>query len=424
MLEKMGFKVNGRQVNGVYTPNAIYLNVDSLALTEQIVVHEITHSLEGTKLYTELQRAIVKYSQMKGDYASKLGEIQSLYDGVENSNIYNEVTAELVGEYLFTDEGFVNSLAVTNKNLFQRIWDEIKYISRLVTAGSPEARQLEKVKHAFEKAYNSSDVKNIGEGEARYSINDDFYKQLNKWDKKTVGFSFVVGETSKALQIAGIPKKQIRWDASKILKLLNKHSGMTIGTVMQVAELLENPVLVIDSKSNSSSKVVIGDLYDQNGKVVTAVLLLTPTSKKGNVLDMIKISSAEGRGHIQSLFKKEDGSNVSIRYIDKKRIQSWLNVNRLQLPLHNHDSDSNISISDNFQNVNNNFSLSTQNHTPTGTQGTPLNSLRYNPLVSYVDSSISQITSGIYINKKDFFHMKCLFRWRGSLACGRSGGRI
>ena len=47
---------------------------------------------------------------------------------------------------------------------------------------------------------------------------------------------------------------------------------------------------------------------------------------------------------LKSLFTKEDGSRGSIRYMDKKRIQSWLNVNRLQLPLHNLDLDSNVSI--------------------------------------------------------------------------------
>ena len=162
----------------------------------------------------------------------------------------------------------------------------------------------------------------------------------------------MVGETSEALQEAGIPKKQIRWDASKIVALLNKHNGMTIDTIKQIPELLEHPIIVVDSKKDVNSKIVMGDLYDANGKIVTAVLLLTPTSKKGNILDLIKISSAEGRGHIKSLFTYEDGSNVPVRYINKKRIQSWLNVNRLQLPLHNLDSDSNNIISQNNAIVN------------------------------------------------------------------------
>jgi len=42
---------------------------------------------------------------------------------------------------------------------------------------------------------------------------------------------------------------------------------------------------------------------------------------------------------------QQDGSPVAVRYVDKKRIQNWLNVNRLQLPLHNLGSDPNNSIS-------------------------------------------------------------------------------
>ncbi|MBE6651127.1 MAG: hypothetical protein E7613_07420 [Ruminococcaceae bacterium] len=96
----------------------------------------------------------------------------------------------------------------------------------------------------------------------------------------------------------------------------------------------------------------MGDVYDDNEKVVTAVLLLTPTSKSGNVLNLIKISSAEGRGHIKSLFTYEDGTLVPVRYVDKKRIHSWLNVNRLQLPLHNLDLDSVDNISRSGEKVN------------------------------------------------------------------------
>lgn len=175
----------------------------------------------------------------------------------------------------------------------------------------------------------------------RYAIDERFEERLNAWDGKTIGFSFVVGETSAALQQAGVPKKQIRWDASKIAALLKKHGGMTIETVKQIPGLLERPIIVIDSKKGENAKIAMGELYDEHGNVVTAVLLLTSTSKKGNVLDILKISSAEGRSHIKSLFTYDDGSIVPVRYVDKKRIQNWLNVNRLQLPLHNLGLDSN-----------------------------------------------------------------------------------
>ncbi len=65
------------------------------------------------------------------------------------NKIKREVVADLVGDYLFTDPDFVNHLSTSNRNLFQKIYDEIKYLWKTATAGSKEARQLEKVKKGF-----------------------------------------------------------------------------------------------------------------------------------------------------------------------------------------------------------------------------------------------------------------------------------
>ena len=324
----------------------IGINMQSGKNLEAVVGHEITHVLEGTEFYNEMQKALYDYTDAKGELQTRRKAIEDLYEGV-TQDIDSELTAELVGDYLFTDTDFITRLANDNRNLFQKIWDEIKYMWKQAHPSSPEAAKLEKLKRAFEKAYQ--DGGKVKGDSIKFSINPEFNDAIDRWDGKTIGFSFIVGETSNALQQAGIPQKQIRWDASKIKTLLDKHSGMSIETIKGVPKLLENPILVIDSKKDKNSKIVMGELYDDNGKIVTAVLLLTPTSKKGNVLDLVKISSAEGRSHIKSLFTNEDGSFVKIRYVDKKRIQSWLNVNRLQLPLHNLDLDSNISISQNSE---------------------------------------------------------------------------
>ncbi len=185
-----------------------------------------------------------------------------------------------------------------------------------------------------------SDVVFAEDSGGSYSISERYAAQLQNWDKTTTGFSFILGFTSDALQSAEIPYKQIRLDASKVKNILEKHNGMTIDTFLEIPELLEHPIVVIDSKQNANSRIIMGDLHDSNGKLVTVVLLLTPTSRKGNQLDILKVSSAQGRGHIESLFKYDDGTSVKIRFADKKRIQDWLNANRLQLPLHSFNLDS------------------------------------------------------------------------------------
>ncbi len=70
--------------------------------------------------------------------------------------IKQEVVADLVGDYLFTDPDFINHLSTSNRNLFQKLYDEIKYLCKIATVGSKEARQLEKVKKAFEDAYRAN----------------------------------------------------------------------------------------------------------------------------------------------------------------------------------------------------------------------------------------------------------------------------
>lgn len=136
--------------------NNIAINIDSTSALNKVVGHEITHVLEGTELYTELANAVKELATTKGEYDSKLQSITKLYEGVEDANIENELTAELIGEYLFTDSEFINRLSAEKPTLFQKIFDEIKYLCKVATAGSKEAKQLEKVKKTFEKAYRQN----------------------------------------------------------------------------------------------------------------------------------------------------------------------------------------------------------------------------------------------------------------------------
>ena len=65
------------------------------------------------------------------------------------------------GDYLFTDPDFIKNLSVTHRNVFQKIYDEIKYLYSVATAGSKEARQLARVKRAFEQAARQVLIRSI-----------------------------------------------------------------------------------------------------------------------------------------------------------------------------------------------------------------------------------------------------------------------
>ena len=150
-VEEATSKLKNTIIDAYNTGDGITINVNSPKALNRLVGHEITHSLEKTNEYSKLQKIAIEYAQTKQDYSDRVDVLESLYDGT-NANIKNELTSDIVGDYLFTDQEFVNHLQKSDQNIFQKIYSEIKHLIKMATAGSKEARQLEQLKHSFEKA--------------------------------------------------------------------------------------------------------------------------------------------------------------------------------------------------------------------------------------------------------------------------------
>ena len=188
-LRESGFALDGYTVNGVKTDSGIAINMESKQAWQFTVGHEITHVLEGTKLYDTLQQTLFDYarsrkatnSKFENEYKERLYNARQTYKDVDGykgvegfDKVKKEVASDLVGEYIFQDEKFVKHLSTKNRNVFQKIYDEIKYLAKVVTAGSKEARELEKVRKVFEDAYRA-DVKSTGESNGiQHSITEHF----------------------------------------------------------------------------------------------------------------------------------------------------------------------------------------------------------------------------------------------------------
>ena len=158
-LKKSGFAVEGKTVNGFVKDGGVTLNVQSAKAWQSTVGHEISHVLEGTEAYGALQQALFEYAKSKGEYQSRYDTLAELYNGVKGyetdfeAKIQKELTADLVGDYLFTDKDFINRLT-GNRNLFQKVYDEIKYLCKVATG--KEKADIEKVKREFERAWRES----------------------------------------------------------------------------------------------------------------------------------------------------------------------------------------------------------------------------------------------------------------------------
>ena len=151
-LKKSGFAVEGKTVNGFVKDGGVTLNVQSAKAWQSTVGHEITHVLEGTEAYGALREALYAYAESKGELESRKTALTELYNGM-NADIDAELTADLVGDYLFTDKDFINRLT-GNRNLFQKVYDEIKYLCKVATG--KEKADIEKVKREFERALRES----------------------------------------------------------------------------------------------------------------------------------------------------------------------------------------------------------------------------------------------------------------------------
>lgn len=136
----------------------VLLNMDSDRVLETTVGHEITHVLEKAGIYKDLSKAVRDFAISKEGqeaYNKRLADIKEIY-GEDQAKIDSELTADIIGQYLFTDYDFVHNLSTQNRNVFQKVYDEIKYLVKLATAGSKEARDLEKVKKMFDKAWREN----------------------------------------------------------------------------------------------------------------------------------------------------------------------------------------------------------------------------------------------------------------------------
>lgn len=154
-LKSLGHELEGKKINGLVKDGKILINIDSSKALNTIVGHETTHLLEGTQEYQELQNAIFNYAKEKGDFNDRQSSLQALYEGIENADIDSELTADLVGDYLFTDEKFINNLSTQKPTIFQKIKELIEDLV-VRFKGTKEEKQLREVQKRFKEAYKQN----------------------------------------------------------------------------------------------------------------------------------------------------------------------------------------------------------------------------------------------------------------------------
>ena len=399
-LKESGFAVDGVTVNGFVNEKGVTVNVNSAKALNSVVGHEITHVLEGTGLYDSLKTAVETWGNTKGVYKNKLRELTKLYEGKEGytgadakAKIEREVVADLVGDYLFTDKAFVENLSKENPGLFQKIFDEIKHLYKLVTAGSKEARQLEKVKKVFQNVYREGVKNPTAEGGIKYSLNENAQTELHKaiYDKSYQG-EVLLRDESPPIMLAqkGVKNLPMSMNASHIRenvfteeeaqkmglrvdKGINYH-GLGEEFFLQIIDGLDNVKEAYRGTKNADNAarrenyfLLVSEFADKDGNVINVPVYINEHALFNRVfIDVNKVSTVYGKTNFRDYINRQIRLNNLVR-IKNRSIQT----SESNAPIaRDYGKDTSInSIRNPRGNVNNQNSLSAQGQVESGGKG-------------------------------------------------------
>lgn len=328
---------DGRPALGKINDAAIYADPSRGTLVQDIIVHEFSHRMKQLSPDSWQKYADYAINDLKktGKYDGIYSEFTKHYDGMAESEIHEEMAADYAYK-MFDSEESLTELIRQDKPLAEKIKDVwfalLEKLGRDVTlkrAKNMWKMCLTEAGKTAERGGNQSGTK--------YMLNPNFNKAVDNWNdnlERRTGMSLLVGETSEPLMSIGVKKQKIYWDTTKINKTLNDHPDLDIDVIKSVPYLLENPVLIMQSKNpgyrQGNNRISLyGDLYNRNGIPVVAILELEPNAKNV-VLDEIKIASTHARTDPKDPKSMKPTAefikNHTIKYVDpdKKRTAGWL----------------------------------------------------------------------------------------------------
>jgi hypothetical protein len=289
----------GNNINGYYDKktNRIHINPNVENAYTKVLTHELTHSLEGTDTYNNLQKYTLDYLRRTNEYDSIRNELEPLYktkgllDGMNQTEIDTYMNQEIMSKFserLFTNQESINQLVNENRSLARKIlnWvrEKLGLLTGKLTKEEIELRKdLRKIEELYKKALSEHKPK-----KEPTNFRDNYSKKIKNKKK----FSLNDSEIDKVFaenNVRGFEKKTI----------IDKIYEDGLDKLRDGETEYSNKIVVFDNEIDYTLEAI--DIYDEDGEYDTTDYKLTINSfKKYDIEKLLKDNNIKFESSNQS----------------------------------------------------------------------------------------------------------------------------
>ena len=313
---------NGKTVREVIlNPNA-----DTNKTLQNVIVHELTHDIEGSKEYSELKDLITNYDKNNIDYESARKSLEEIYSKVYDKNssefktlVENEAVADILGSKL-GDQEFITNLTTKKPSIAKRIYnwvvDKLNKINKL-TGYKNEKLFWNDVKNKFENAYRQ-DYQGINTN-AKYhvseNLSDNIDKVLNDVNEKN---PVKLRDFTPAILVNnGIQNLPMYENPSHIRKnILTKDEALKLGLkinsrdhyhglgkeiYIKAIDSLDTPRVIFKNNKNNEHLILTVIKDKQNNNIVVPIEIETTTNINKLKIDINRIKTVYGYKKVNNI---------------------------------------------------------------------------------------------------------------------------
>lgn len=328
---KKSKKGDMQPLNGVCIKNRgeqhIILDPTKEASLESVVVHELTHAIEGTKKYAEIvkraESMLTKDEKTAIEKAYKEAHQKSTVPFTEEQ-LQQELTAHAVAKAIGSQEGIARLLDA-DKDLGKF---SLNWIKEKLTQWKYGRTELGKLENLFRDAMSETLGKKYVETLEMQALlpkvngfkKDKYYERLVDKVKETSIPKYIkVGYITEDSPIhkAGIPVGNLTIDVSKITMEIAKEGDSVLNDIIKkIPDILSDPVVITGYDKNTVN--VFSDYkVGEKSPVMVGVMIA-----KGRVVGLTenKIRTAHARRDALNIINE---GNIFYLNEDKKRTRSW-----------------------------------------------------------------------------------------------------